>query len=238
MAAPKILNVYPIDGAAGIVLGTKIQLVFDQVIDTASVNDSTFSLSGPGQTSVITPDQLIEQNPDVVTGREYITGTFSFDNSSGSTVVTFIPSRPLQKNQVYTLTVVGADSSLVTSFVQNPALEAMAASVSWSFTTTNLDIATPPVSSPVPATSRISPDQIVVIPRLIVGNDLTQEIDLIFPDNIDPASFNVNDVFVSIDAMLGDLNVVVPGTLQAAVAVSGRKLTITISGWPPPPPTP
>jgi hypothetical protein len=232
MAAPLIQSVTPAANATGIVLGTKITVTFDQLMDTSTINEKTFSLTGPGQTSVITPDQLISDNPDVVTGREYITGTFAFSTVGSNTVVTFTPSKPLQENKTYTVLVIGSDSDLTADYVKNLAAEAMVVTYQWSFTSGYLNVVTPPVVSPIPAlTPRLVIEDIKVTPRQVLGNDLSQEIDITFKDPIDTNSFNLSDVLISIDAMLGDPLVTIPPGLAAVAIISSNVLRITITGW-------
>jgi hypothetical protein len=233
MAAPTVFSVSPLNLATDVVLGTQVVITFDQVIDESTLNESTLSLTGPGQTSIITPDQLISSDPEAITGREYITGVLSFATVSSKTVATFNPDRSLRPNQTYTVLLAGASSALTNDVVKNLAGEAMASTYQWSFTTGILNVITPPLESPLPELlPDIDPNSVVVIPRKAVGNDLSQVIEFIFPDDIDPDSFNMDDVLVSIEAVLGDPAVVVPSGLTASAVIEGRKLKITISGWP------
>lgn len=232
MAAPLVQSVTPLDAATSVVLGTKISVTFDQLMDTSTISEQTFSVTGPGQTGVLTPDELISEDPNVVTGREYITGTFSFATVNGQTVVTFTPSVPLRKNATYNVLLVGTDSILTSTYIKNSGGEAMANTYEWSFTTGDLNVVAPPAPSPLPAlVAHIDPNAIKVLPKPVVGNDLSQTIEMIFPDNIDPNSFNLADVLVSVEAMLGDPSVVVPPGLTATAVINGRRLQITISGW-------
>lgn len=232
MAAPLIEIVSPLNGADSVVLGTKVVITFDQLMDTSTINERTFVLTGPGQTSIITPDELISSDPQVVTGREYVPGTFAFATVSSKTVVTFTPATPLRPNVLYDVLVVGSDSDLSADHVQNILDEAMEVSYQWSFTTGDGNIVTPPAPSPLPALSgRIDPASIVVVPRRAIGNDIS-EIEMIFPGEIDPTSFSLNDILVSIEAMLGDPSVTIPSNLQADVELDGNKITVTISETP------
>jgi hypothetical protein len=47
----------------------------------------------------------------------------------------------------------------------------------------------------------------------MVGVDLTQVIDIIFPGPIDPDSFDLTDLLISVEAALGDPRITVPTTL-------------------------
>jgi len=110
----------------------------------------------------------------------------------------------------------------------------MATSYEWTFVTGDLNLATPPPTSPLlddmPA---IDLGQIKVIPRgRRYGVDLTQEIDIIFPGPIDPNSINTDDILMSIEAVLGDPTVPIPAGLTPTVTINGSILKIVISGWP------
>jgi hypothetical protein len=110
----------------------------------------------------------------------------------------------------------------------------MATSYEWTFVTGDLNLATPPPTSPLlddmPA---IDLGQIKVIPRgRRYGVDLTQEIDIIFPGPIDPNSINTDDILMSIEAVLGDPTVPIPAGLTPTVTINGSTLKIVISGWP------
>src|SRR5690242_907834 len=138
MAAPTITSVSPANSETDVILGTQIKVTFDQLIDHATITDSTFSLTGPGQTMVLTPEQLVAEDPEAVTGREYIEGTFTFDDTAGYTVVTFNPSKPLQPNKQYVVLVLGGDAVLSTDSVKNVGAEPLATTYQWSFATGTL----------------------------------------------------------------------------------------------------
>lgn len=231
MAAPTVISVTPGPNATGVVLGSPITVTFDQVVDITTVSDSTFVLIGPGQTAVITPTQMIAEDPSVITGREYITGTFSFATVDSQTVVTFNPGKPLQPDQTYSVLVLGSGGALTSDAVKNGIGEAMVGSYQWSFTTGTLNLVTPPVQSPIPWNQgRINPIDVRLLPRAATGNDLTQDIELVFPGPIDPASFNLTDVLVSLEAIIGDPDVVIPQGVTATVAIDGSILRISLTG--------
>jgi hypothetical protein len=244
--APTVLSVSPADQDTDVVLGTPITVLFSSLMDHASITEATFSLTGPGQTQIITPEQLVADDPEPITGREYITGTFAFDDTFGSgtkTQLTFTPSKPLRPNVTYTLLILGSGGALTSGAVKDASEVAMVGSYTWTFTTGDLDLVSPPPSSPVPGSfPSLDPNAIIVIPRQsgnqIVGADLSQEIDLIFPGSVDLTSFDSADILTSIEAMLGDPSVVVPPGLIAGYSWQpyngdpNRKLRITITGWP------
>jgi hypothetical protein len=70
-----------------------------------------------------------------------------------------------------------------------------------------------------------------VHPRAVVGNDITQVIELVFPAPIDPTSFDAADIGISVDPLVNDPLVAVPTNLQSTVQVDGNKIIVTITGW-------
>lgn len=247
MAAPTILSVTPDVDETDVILGTQIIVVFDSLMDHSTINDGTFSLTGPGQTQIVSSDQLIVKDPEPITGREYITGTFAFDDTiSGGTrtQVTFNPSKALRPDATYTILILGSTGVLSSDAVKNSSEVAMVNTYTWSFTTGELDLTVPPMSSPVPGTAPLlDPKSIIVIPRQAgnnrVGGDLTQEIDLIFPDSVSLSPYDPTpDILASIEAILGDPDIMVPSGLTVTPSWNqyggkvNRKLTIRITGWP------
>lgn len=236
MAAPTVTAVNPTNSQIDVVLGTSIVVTFSTLMDHTSITNATFSLTGPGQTMIVTPDQYISSDPISVTGREYITGTFAFDDTNGWTILTFTPSEPLRPNVSYTLLLLGNDGVLTSASIKDSTEVPMTVSYTWSFTTGNLNVTFPPPQSPVPgAAPQIDPTQIMVIPRMtgnqVVGTDLTQEIDIIFPGVLDPNSFDMNDILMSVEPILGDPSVPPPIGLTTTAVVVGNKIKITISGF-------
>lgn len=233
MAAPQVVQVTPNNSETDVVLGQALVVQFDQLIDTTTLNDDTFSLTCPAPTQILTTGQLIsgEAAPSTIA----VPGTWSFvTDSQGRTVATFTPTKALEQNTQYTATLFGSDAALSTQDVMNPAQEAMTASYQWAFQTGILQLSTPPVVSPLAdACPPISLKEIRVVPRMRrpLGQDLSQEFDIIFPDDIDPTSFDPTDICMSIEPLLGDPNAVVPPNLQYTATVSGNKLQIAVTGW-------
>ena len=252
MAAPTVLSVTPTDQETDVVLGTQITVLFDSLMDHATINDGTFVLTGPGQTQIVSSDQLIVSDPQPITGREYITGVFAFDDTlSGGTrtQVTFNPSKALRPNVAYQVLILGSGGALSSDAVKNSSEVAMVGSYTWSFTTGQLNLVLPPPSAPVPgAAPALDPRKVIVIPRLgspnpitsdeRTGADLTQEIDFIFPDSVsispyDPAS----DILSSIEPIMGDPLLSIPSGLTVSYAWQSygnkpnRKLKVTIAGF-------
>ena len=65
-----------------------------------------------------------------------------------------------------------------------------------------------------------------------MGNDLTREIEIIFPGNIDLNSITPEDIEVSVEAILGDASVEIPPDLSSSVTIQGNKLIVRVTGWP------
>lgn len=248
--APTITSVTPGVDETDVVLGTTIVVVFSELMDHTTINEETFSLTGPGQTMVISPDQLIIEDPQPITGREYITGTFLFDDTIGGgtqTQLVFTPAKPLRPNVEYQILILGSGGALTSAAVFSAGEVAMVGSYTWSFITGELDLIVPPPQSPVPGSARrLDPKDIVVIPRQrgnqAVGADLTQEIDLIFPSSVSLNPYDPTaDILCSIEAILGDPQVRIPQGLTVTPTWTtyggqvNRRLTLTISGWPPEP---
>lgn len=232
MSAPSILSTAPINQAIDVVLGSSIILTFDQAIDTTSLNEQTFSLTGPGQPALYNEaSEMLENRALQNTGREYITGTFTFDNTNS--IATFTPSKPLRPGVKYDVLVVGAGAALTSANVTDPTGIPMAESYQFSFHTGILNLRRPPIQSPVlDQQPRIAIDDIIVRPKAPIDNDLTKQIEIIFPDDIDINSFDPTDIEVGIEAILNDPTIRVPRNLTSAITVSGNTITVVISGWP------
>jgi hypothetical protein len=218
MSVPLVVNVDPANSEVDVVLGTQITITFDQLLDTTTIDESTFSVTGPGQTQILTAGQLIAQDGDTLLSREYIEGTFAFDlTPAGASIVSFVPKRHFQPNVQYQVLLLGLDASLTVDVIKNPAGEAMALSYQWSFQTGDLNLAIPPVQSLLienTLASAIDPKCIKLLPRKMVGVDLTQVVDIIFPGPIDPTSIDLTELMMSIEPILGDPNIAVPPNLQ------------------------
>ena len=236
MSAPVILSVIPTTNAVDVILGTLIIMTFDQVINTATLNSQTFSLTGPGKASLVDGASMLLDKPTLE--REYIIGKFTFStNSNNQTVAIFTPDKPLQPNTTYAVMIVGAGSPLISSYVANGAGESMASTYQYTFNTGSLNLKVPPPQAPLPMQMpRINVEDVIVRPKSTIDNDLTRQIEIIFPSDIDVNSFDPTEIEVGIEPILGDLNVRVPRGLQSAITVEGNTITVVVSGWPAPPP--
>jgi hypothetical protein len=218
MSAPLVVNVDPANNEVDVVLGTQITITFDQLIDTTTIDESTFSVTGPGQTQILTAGQLIAKDGDTLLSREYIEGTFAFDvTPTGASIVSFVPKRHFQPNVQYQILLLGLDASLTVDVIKNPGGEAMAASYQWSFQTGDLNLAVPPTQSLLienTLASAINPADIRLLPRKMVGADLTQIVDITFPGPIDPTSIDLNELMISIEPIMGDPRIAIPPNLK------------------------
>jgi len=244
MNGPVIQSVSPAPGETDVVLGRPITILFDQPIDPASVSSATFSLQGPGQTDVVASDGSIISGVTAATGREYILGSFAFPApESGDTFqqdqkLLFTPAAVLRTNVTYTVLIVGATSLLAKNYVRNPIGEAMTQSYRFTFTTGSINQVVTPPGAPVTVLNAwekpvLDPSQIQVRPRPIVGNDLTQQIQLIFPAPVDSTSFDPANLLVALEPLLGDPSIVVD-SVQSQIVIAGNIITITLGGPPAP----
>lgn len=118
------------------------------MIDTTTLDESTFSLTYPAPAQVIGSNHLISGDPAPSTPT--VTGTWSFSTNSGNqTVAGFTPDKALQQNTLYTAMLLGSGAALTSSVIKNPAGESMAVSYSWGFTTGVLNLQTPPPTNQV-----------------------------------------------------------------------------------------
>jgi hypothetical protein len=234
MSAPSVIGVTPADQSQGNVLGTKIVVRFNQPMNTATIDANTFSLTGPGHTQMFSPEQLIVKDPKLQTGCEVITGTFAFSaDSNGNTIATFTPSKSLTPNVTYTVLVVGPGSAS-SNTIQNTTSESLDSNYQWTFVTGDLDITVPPAYSPLPLLNLpIDPSQVQITQKIwAVGNDLSQEIDITFPGDIDTSTVTPAQILLSLEPLLEDPGVSVPSGLTPTVVISGNTIKVTISGWP------
>lgn len=231
-SAPSIISASPADLSTGIVLGTSIVVGFDQPINTATINASTFALFGPGQTQIITPSQLLANVPAAVKANQAIPGNFTFStDTNGNTIATFAPLLPLRPNVTYTVVIVGPDSATGVS-VKGTDGENLDSNYQWTFTSGDLDVSIPPPTSPLTLVLPLDPGSVKIQQRIYpVGNDLTQQIDFIFPGPIDPNSFTLPQILCSLEPILNDLSVSVPTGLSTTASVAGNILSVRITGW-------
>jgi hypothetical protein len=244
VSAPQILSISPLNSATDVILGTAITVTFDAAIDPSSITTGSFICFGPGQTGLISPEQLISQDPTIVTGREYIKGTFTFPSANQ---FIFTPSMPLRPNAQYTVLLAGSGTVVVTDTIKGADGTPLVNSFQSIFTTGVVNSTIVPPSSPLawndPLVApwnvpKIDPNTIQVQPIEVEGNDLSQQIVLTFPANIDPSTFNLSDVAVLVEPISNDPLIPKPAGLNYSVSIQGNQLIISVGNWPTPPPPP
>lgn len=154
--------------------------------------------------------------------------------NSGGTVATFTPSKPLAPGIIYSVLIVGADTTFASTFVQDLSGNPLLNSFQWSFTAGTLNINTPPIQNPIVTQSYIDPNTIIVIPRPPVGVDdpsvsNISVVELIFPAPINPNSFDPTQLLIGVEPIMNDPDVMVPYGATASYIIQGNKLICTIT---------
>ena len=108
-SAPVVTSTSPVDGESGVAIFAPITATFNEAIDSATVNSSTFELTD--------------------SGGALVAATVSYDAATRTARLT--PSSPLELAAVYTATVRGGETDPV---IRDVAGNALAADLSWSFT--------------------------------------------------------------------------------------------------------
>lgn len=244
MSQPVLLSQTPTPNEASVVLGRLVELTFDQAIDPATLNESTFSLLFQGDSLVFDADNLsLNQRP--ASQKQHIPGVFSFPLP---TKAVFTPSVPLRPKTEYTVILAGGSSSLAQTVVKNLTGEKLKQTYTWKFVTTEIATLTgsqTPVSSPlVEDDPELTTEMIRIIPRKRLGTNFTEGIDIHFPAEIDPASLDpsyvgvdipadsnpFNDVLVSMEAPNNDPLVVIPEGITYRVTIDKCLLRIDFQG--------
>ncbi len=120
--APSVTITNPADTATGVATNQKIAATFSEDMDSTTINELSFTLTGPGATPVL--------------------GTVTY-STIGATA-TFTPSSALLTGTLYTAS--------ITTAARDLAGNALASAFTWSFTTgAGPDIVAPTVSAAVPA---------------------------------------------------------------------------------------
>jgi len=230
MSAPVILSTLPALNETGVALGRTVEIFFDQPMDPTTVTNATFSLTGPGSASVYDPNLMLHRVPKPLTGREYITGTFTWPSTDH---LVFTPSKPLRPGVSYTVLIVGQSSTLATQFVANPAGQAMAVSSQWTFETGEINAPVLPAPSPIAPSvpwmrPRLSPKSINVqlLPSDGSGN---RTVVMTFPAAIDTANFDVNSIIVAAEALLNDPMTPLPSGVTTTITSEGNTIQIVLN---------
>jgi hypothetical protein len=216
-----IVSVLPDVSSTGVILQGAIIITFDQEIDPTTLTESSFLLSAPTEGSRPAPDGLVGV-VSPVSGTDYVDGAFSFAlNSTGATIATFKPSRPMRPNVRYTV--------LISTDVATVAGVALSGPYTWTFTTGVLNLTIPPLQNPLPSqVGRIRLEDLTVTPSSTLNNDL-HLIVITFPSNIDATSFDPKTIDVDLEAFLQDLDITVPTVTSQTVTVAGNTLTIALT---------
>ncbi len=134
VTAPQVSTTLPVDGATNVLTGTDIKATFNEPIDSATIGSATFQL----RTAASAP----------------VEATVIYDGATRTAILT--PNAALSLNTQYTATVTGGASG-----VKDVAGNALAADVTWSFSTAAAD----PCAAPANA---------VVAENCLAGNPLLE----------------------------------------------------------------
>ena len=121
VTSPTVTSVLPLNIATGVCPSTPVTATFSVVMNPATINGTTFTLTGPGAAAVA--------------------GTVTYDASSNTATLT--PSSPLALSTVYTATITTGATDVYGI--------ALAANYVWSFTTGPNPCAAPTVIAETPA---------------------------------------------------------------------------------------
>jgi len=126
-APPTVISTIPLNGATGVALNQIVSATFSTPMNPATINGSTFTLTGPGATAV----------PGLVV------------YATVGTTLTFTPTANLAPGTLFTAT--------ITTGAKNLAGTALAANYVWTFTTGTAPGGTPPeIVTTVPANGAIN----------------------------------------------------------------------------------
>lgn len=150
--SPTVLSTIPANGATGVAINSKLTATFSEAMNPATINSTTFT---------------------VMQGATPLTGSVAYSANSATAIFTFTPAGNLAMNSVYTAT--------VTTGAKDLAGNALAANVTWSFTTgATADITAPNVVSTNPL------DQATNIP-------INRTVSATFDEAIDPATISTTN---------------------------------------------
>jgi O-glycosyl hydrolase len=118
VTAPSVAAVTPTNASTSAAINTTVTATFNEAMDSSTINASTLTLTGPGNTSV---QGIVAYNP-------------------GTSVATFTPAANLAYNTAYTAT--------ISTAVKSSGEVALAAPDTWSFTTVAAPVPAVTVSIP------------------------------------------------------------------------------------------
>ncbi len=180
ISPPTVTDTTPIDTATGVNILTDVTATFDEAVDVATVGADTFELR------------------DISLG--LVAATVTYDGTANT--ATLVPNAALDAATTYTATLKGG-----TGGVADPAGNALATDVSWSFTTAAVADTTPPtVLSTAPADGAS-------------GIAVTAAVSATFNESVDPATLDLNSF------ELRDANFAL---VAAAVTYDGATNTATL----------
>ena len=147
MATVEIESVHPLDSSLGLPLQSQISVVFNQLMDEATITTSTFMITGPDDSSWTTPGVRVIENtsPENILlnygGEEYIDGAISFTqetiDSAPVTKAIFTPSEPLHPSTEYVIYLTGDEGleDAIVSPVAGVDSTPLVGTYMWTFTT-------------------------------------------------------------------------------------------------------
>jgi hypothetical protein len=125
LSAPTVISVAPLSAAPGVCPGTIVTATFSMAMNPATIDGTTFTLTGPGTTPVA--------------------GVVTYSTSSNT--ATFTPSSALALSTLYTAT--------ITSGATDEYGIALASNLVWTFTTGANPCAAPDIISEIPANNAV-----------------------------------------------------------------------------------
>jgi hypothetical protein len=129
---PTVISVFPTSGAVGVCPNTVVTATFNRAMNPATINTTTFTLTGPGSTLAA--------------------GVVTYDASSNT--ATFTPSNPLEVSTLYT--------AAITTGAKDTFGNALASNFVWTFTTSSaLCVPTVISVTPPSGTTGVCPSTVV-----------------------------------------------------------------------------
>lgn len=251
MAIVEIESVNPLDASLGLPLQTQISVVFNQLMDEATITSSSFLVSGPDNSSWSTPGVRVIENtsPENVLldfgGDEYIDGTISFSEvdlggSVFGTKATFTSTVPFSPNTEYVVYLAGdegLDDNIVTPIAAVDST-VLVGTYMWRFTTGSGSVSeVPTVSSTAvsvpPTVSSVISDPFKLsssIPANRATNltVATDTITLNFNANVDATTVD-SAILIVAESVNGDIAVPSAGTIAFTSSTTSGTVVLTMT---------
>lgn len=250
MAAVQIGSVHPLDASLGLPLQTQIHVVFNQLMDEATITTSTFLVSGPDESTWSGPDlQLWDRVPpeeilSTTTGEDFIEGSLSFStetvDSNPVTKVIFTATTLLKADTEYVVYLSGdegLDPDVATPITALDSTKLVGTYV-WKFSTGSGSVKeVPEVSSSAvslpPHVSAVVTEQFLLsttIPTDQATNlDIsTNTITLNFNANVDETTVD-SAISIVADSVNGDPTITSAGTIAFTSNTVDRVVTLTLT---------